>query len=400
MTKKRNAPEPGTTPATEQPVRLTPLAIQQKEFRLAFRGYNEKDVDVFLDSVTEEVARLLAENKRLREQLEFKGTVPLEGTGAAEAEAVVRRAEDEADAVVRRAQEEAARILAEARNRPAQGAAAGGASPGPRPLPGADLDSLNAFIVREREFLQGLAAMIQRHAQGVKDDLREARRRSDAAVAEPGSSDRPGTTDSGAPDATQVWGPPPEPAQPLASDQIQADESNLPGPISPPGTADSSPGADGVASGEPQAPGEHEPLQTMDEPPQEPGEAQEEGAEEPVDASSRVVDLTDAEEAEKDDDVGDPVAAETAGRWGPSDDSEDEAPRPPIEGSAGAPTGTTGDSPSGMRAWHEGGIETTPARRRLPAAIDTPPVGRRGVGRRSESDADVRSLRELFWGED
>jgi cell division initiation protein len=394
MTKKRNTPEPGTTPATEQPVRLTPLAIQQKEFRLAFRGYNEKDVDVFLDSVTEEVARLLAENKRLREQLEFKGTVPLEGTGAAEAEAVVRRAEDEADAVVRRAQEEAARILAEARNRPLQAGAPGGASTGPTPISGADLDSLNAFIVREREFLQGLAAMIQRHAQGVKDDLREARRRSDARVAEPGHRDRPGGSDGGAPDPTQVWGPPPEPAQPLTSDQIRAEESNA-GPNSPSQTVDASSGAGGGVS-DPEAP--DEPFQTMNEPPAEPDEAQEEGGEEPA-GTSRVVDLTDAEETDTDDDVDNAVTAGTASRWGPSDDSENEGSRPPIGGSAEAPTGTTDNSPPGMRAWHEGGIETTPAPQRLPS-MDAPPAGRRGVGRRRESDADVRSLRELFWGED
>ena len=35
--------------------RITPVDIQQKEFRVAMRGYHEQDVDQFLDDVTEEV---------------------------------------------------------------------------------------------------------------------------------------------------------------------------------------------------------------------------------------------------------------------------------------------------------------------------------------------------------
>src|SRR6266508_1448083 len=42
--KKQDTQEAGfTTPATRP--RLTPIDVQQKEFRLAFRGYNERDVD-------------------------------------------------------------------------------------------------------------------------------------------------------------------------------------------------------------------------------------------------------------------------------------------------------------------------------------------------------------------
>jgi DivIVA domain-containing protein len=41
-----------------EPRRITPVEIQQKEFRLAMRGYHERDVDEFLDEITEEVARL------------------------------------------------------------------------------------------------------------------------------------------------------------------------------------------------------------------------------------------------------------------------------------------------------------------------------------------------------
>ena len=48
---------------------ITPHDIQNKEFREAFRGYNEDDVDTFLDGVAEEYGRVYAENQRLRIQL-------------------------------------------------------------------------------------------------------------------------------------------------------------------------------------------------------------------------------------------------------------------------------------------------------------------------------------------
>ncbi|HEX9696038.1 MAG TPA: DivIVA domain-containing protein [Actinomycetota bacterium] len=48
---------------------ITPHDIQNKEFREAFRGYNEDDVDTFLDEVAEEFGRVFAENQRLRIQL-------------------------------------------------------------------------------------------------------------------------------------------------------------------------------------------------------------------------------------------------------------------------------------------------------------------------------------------
>jgi len=51
-------------------MKLTPLDIHHKEFRRAIRGYNEEDVDVFLDEVAEEFERLFKENIELREKLE------------------------------------------------------------------------------------------------------------------------------------------------------------------------------------------------------------------------------------------------------------------------------------------------------------------------------------------
>ncbi|RJQ25942.1 MAG: DivIVA domain-containing protein [Peptococcaceae bacterium] len=48
---------------------LTPLDIQKKEFRRAFRGYNEEEVDSFLDRVVEDYENLLKENQKLQECL-------------------------------------------------------------------------------------------------------------------------------------------------------------------------------------------------------------------------------------------------------------------------------------------------------------------------------------------
>ena len=48
---------------------ITPAEIQSKEFIRGVRGYKEEDVDIFLDRVTSDVAELLKENERLRENL-------------------------------------------------------------------------------------------------------------------------------------------------------------------------------------------------------------------------------------------------------------------------------------------------------------------------------------------
>lgn len=51
-------------------MKLTPLDIHQKEFRHVLRGYNEEEVDAFLDEVANEFERLFQENIDLKEQVE------------------------------------------------------------------------------------------------------------------------------------------------------------------------------------------------------------------------------------------------------------------------------------------------------------------------------------------
>jgi len=45
---------------------LNPQDIVRKEFREAFRGYNQSDVDLFLDDVVEEFTRLTEDNQKMK----------------------------------------------------------------------------------------------------------------------------------------------------------------------------------------------------------------------------------------------------------------------------------------------------------------------------------------------
>ncbi|TNF54205.1 DivIVA domain-containing protein [bacterium] len=49
-------------------MRITPLDIQQKQFPVKFRGFDEEEVDAFLELVREEMEELLRDNASLREE--------------------------------------------------------------------------------------------------------------------------------------------------------------------------------------------------------------------------------------------------------------------------------------------------------------------------------------------
>ena len=48
---------------------LTPMEIHNHQFKKSFRGYNENEVDDFLDKIVDDFERLLKENERLKNQL-------------------------------------------------------------------------------------------------------------------------------------------------------------------------------------------------------------------------------------------------------------------------------------------------------------------------------------------
>jgi DivIVA domain-containing protein len=158
--KKRDTQEAGfTTPATRP--RLTPIDVQQKEFRLAFRGYNERDVDEFLDLVTEELAAYTEENRRLQDRADSN----VESVGGPD----VTWASREAEGILERARADAASTVAEAEERAAAILAAAGAGPAdPRGV-------IAPYLNREREFLQSLGQLVQQHADSVRRMVRSAK---------------------------------------------------------------------------------------------------------------------------------------------------------------------------------------------------------------------------------
>ncbi len=183
---EQDEPQTGAPPGGLQ--RLTPVDVQQKQFRLAFRGYNERDVDEFLDQVTEELARLHAESRRWQEELEMRRTMPLATGGAAEAEQMLARARQEAGRILAEAEAEARSTVAEARRVSEDVGAFSGQETGVGP---ADVRT-GDFLGREKDFLQRLAGIIQEHAEAVKRDLRHIRE-----AAPTGPSVQPATIETG-----------------------------------------------------------------------------------------------------------------------------------------------------------------------------------------------------------
>lgn len=50
-------------------VALTPMDIHNKEFERSFRGYNEDEVDQFLDNIVDEFEKMYKENMEMKERI-------------------------------------------------------------------------------------------------------------------------------------------------------------------------------------------------------------------------------------------------------------------------------------------------------------------------------------------
>ena len=189
MRRKKEAEQEATTGAR----RLTPADVQEVEFRLAFRGYNERDVDAFLDRVTEDLAAYVEENERLRSgggrpsRLSSVG----DADAANEAKSILARAREEAAAIIRRAEQQATTVAAGS-----TGDARATVAP---------------FLNTEREFLQSLGSLVQTHAEEIKQmvlALRE-RARDDVPIersssAATGEEDHEPMTDPSAASAAEI----------------------------------------------------------------------------------------------------------------------------------------------------------------------------------------------------
>jgi cell division initiation protein len=113
-------------------MKITPLDIQQKQFKTRFRGFDVREVDTFLEQMADVFESLQSENKRLR--IEIK-RLQLEGQGYREREESFKRAmlnsqkvleemkqnaRKSAELVVAEAEVTAEKILSRAQNRLAQ----------------------------------------------------------------------------------------------------------------------------------------------------------------------------------------------------------------------------------------------------------------------------------------
>ncbi|HSL12096.1 MAG TPA: DivIVA domain-containing protein [Actinomycetota bacterium] len=230
---------------------ITPLDIQQKEFQVSrFGGYRMRDVDEFLDQLTDAMSAVLAENERLRAGA---GSPPL--VGSPDLDEVARQA----DEIIQRARDEAARIVAEANERAAS--LAGGAAAGA--VTGADRAAVDAFLARERAFLQSLASLVQEHADGVKGMARDVRRRSapssSAADAGPSAPD-PSAERSARPPAPTAPVEAPAAAASVAASE-PATEPPVPSRDTATGAEPETRAPSGDAATEPEQEPEHEPEQ-------------------------------------------------------------------------------------------------------------------------------------------
>ena len=165
-------------PATGD-ARITPEEVQQVEFRLAFRGYNERDVDAFLDRITEGLSSYREELEGVRSGSGLPLAAVAGSTG--DADAIVARARAEADEIVRRAQEQAAGIRA-------AGAGSGDARGAVAP-----------FLNKEREFLQSLGGLVQTHAEEIRQMVMAIRERAEASASS--EAPRPAAPVSSVPEA-------------------------------------------------------------------------------------------------------------------------------------------------------------------------------------------------------
>ncbi|MDO8963872.1 MAG: DivIVA domain-containing protein [Coriobacteriia bacterium] len=104
-------------------MKLTPLDIHHKEFRNSLRGYNQEEVDSFLDEVADEFERLFKENIDLSEKLEaandkVRSYAEIERTlhntmlaAQVSAEEIKAKADKEADILLRDAEIKAKELI-------------------------------------------------------------------------------------------------------------------------------------------------------------------------------------------------------------------------------------------------------------------------------------------------
>lgn len=107
---------------------LTPMDIHNKEFTRSFRGYNEDEVDEFLDLIIDEFEKMYKENLNFKDKIntmsdQIANYKTIENTlketlvtAQKTAEDVNANAEKKAELIIKEAQTQAEKIIQEANN--------------------------------------------------------------------------------------------------------------------------------------------------------------------------------------------------------------------------------------------------------------------------------------------
>jgi len=189
---------------------VTAADIQSKEFSVSrFGGYRMRDVDEFLDHITESMTKLSDENERLRTATGLPAAPSIGAPNLADTSR-------QADEIIERARAEAATIVQDAR---AQVAAAAGGAVAAATGTDAGRAAVAPFLSQEREFLQQLAALVQSHAESVKGMAKASRAKPAAAppapVAQTPAGTSPAPTSSAASEHPSPAAPTSDATQPM-----------------------------------------------------------------------------------------------------------------------------------------------------------------------------------------
>ena len=218
---------------------LTPQDVQQKEFKQQFRGYNEVEVDAFLDEVELELTRLIAENEDLRQRLASVVTAQAAAAPGGEADEMLRRtlllAQRTADETIAAARAEADRLLGEAQAQAEHTVVR--ADERARAALG-DLDArrrqLEAHIEGLRAFEREYRARLRAYLEG---QLRDLEGRAVETPASPPASPPPASPPPASPPravAAGVSPPPVEPSPPPAQPRVPLAAPVVTAPPEPP----------------------------------------------------------------------------------------------------------------------------------------------------------------------
>jgi DivIVA domain-containing protein len=199
---------------------LTPEDVRNRRFKTSFRGYDEEEVDSFLDEVEVELTRLLSDNDGLRERAQSAPPPQAAQPVSSEAEEMLRRtlllAQRTADETVAAAQAEAERITSEARVRAAstvqqaeaQAASAVGDLERRRQALEQHIEGLRAF---EREYRTRLKAYLESQLRDLDGRTQPAE---EAPAPAAGSTAPASAAAPSAPAAPAAPAPAPPPAVP------------------------------------------------------------------------------------------------------------------------------------------------------------------------------------------